>query len=207
MAKWGRLPATRGQILGALALLCALPLALASGTWVRASVQAPNEITRLSVSGLTIAPIMWAVALVAGAALAAAALAGRIMGRIAGIAAFALCALVAVQALVTIHNPAGRVLEQMRQASGVTTVGGHAQVTVFTWGALVVGIICAGCAVVLIQKSGQEANGGRRFIRRASGVGSPGTNAARGSLGQAARRREQAMDDWDDLSRGIDPSQ
>lgn len=207
MVKWGRLPTTRGQILGALALLCALPLALANGTWVRASVQAPNEITRLSVSGLTIAPIMWAVALVVGAALAAAALAGRIMGRIAGIAAFALCALVAVQALLTIHNPAGRVLEQMRQASGVTTVGGHAQVTVFTWGALVVGIICAGCAVVLIQKSGQGANGGRRFIRRAFDAGSPGTNEASGSIGQAARRREQAMDDWDDLSRGIDPSQ
>lgn len=188
-------PPGRGPVALAAATAGAAVLATSSATWFTA--RAPSVLTgsvRVEATGADAAPGLTGLALVLLAAGAAIALGRTWAARVAG-AAVALAGLAVVVVTVGVLEAPEPALEAAAaDASGVRLLDGRPDRTAWPGLTAVLGglAVLAGTTAVLAAPGWRST--GRRFE-----AGSPPTTAA-------ADERTRAMDDWDALGRGDDPS-
>ncbi|MFV0253663.1 MAG: Trp biosynthesis-associated membrane protein [Beutenbergiaceae bacterium] len=190
----GRVPAV-AMTCGAGLVLFALTLP----TWAVAASPTAVELVQVAVPGTRAAPGVASAALVIVVAGLVLGLAGR-LARVLAIAAIVIGAGVALAATVRLlAGPASAVRGEVAQTSGVTQIVGQVDLTAFPV------LAAAAAAVVLLLGAaapwliGDWGLVGRRFQTRADPV-------SRGGPVKPATGRTQAMDDWDSISRGEDPS-
>ena len=194
---WGRLTSRRAVVLLALVLAGVL-LALGGLPWVRAEVPTVIAVRPLSVTGGTATPALTAAALVVGAAALTVAIGRRVAVAVGGVVLIGAAVLVAAAVAGFLQDPTASALAEAAQISGVPQLTGTAHVTPWPWVALVVAALLAGLGVVTLVRGRRWQAGGRRFER------APETGRSASSAARDARTR--AMDDWDALGRGEDPS-
>jgi hypothetical protein len=137
------------------------------------------------------------VVLVAGLVLG---LAGALARVLAVVGVIAGGALAAVSAGLFLADPERSMLRAAAEATGVRRLEGGVTVAPWPTVALVVGVLAVVTGVALPFLAGSWQRVGRRYERGAGAASAqPGRQAPRTSRGRA-------MDDWDALSRGDDPS-
>lgn len=206
---------TRARTVLALLVAAGLVLALGSLPWTRATLADPLAGTDVVESaGGGVAPLAPALALVTLAAAGAASIARR-AGALAALAVAALAGAGVLAVVVgVLTDPAVAAAADVGEALGITASSVRPEdaavaVTPWPWLTLVAG---AGVlAAALAGMSGvRRWSSGRRFEASAAGQEAPGGAAPAAGTEDAAharsRRRAQAFDSWDALSRGEDPT-
>jgi uncharacterized membrane protein (TIGR02234 family) len=200
-----------------LLVLAASGLALLSwtGVWVHARLLTGTSgatAQNLDVPGSSAAPALTALAL-AGLALAGAlTIAGPAIRAVLGVLQVLLGGCVAWTAVIAIGDPAAASASTVTAATGVagekSVLAGleGAALTAWPFVALAAGIVMAlaGVAILATMRSWPAATSRYQAARFAPAQGSEAPGEDRGATGQAAGSR--AVDTWDDLSRGGDPT-
>lgn len=189
----------RGQVVLAVLVLGVLLLATAAASWAHGEVATVLGAQEVSVSGSSAAPGVSAAALVVGAAALAAAIGRRVGAVLAGIALIGAAVLVGVSVAGFLADPAAPLEAAAGQVSGVPELTGEATTTLWPYVTLVVALAVAAAGVVTLVAGGRWQSAGRRFER-------PAAAAPRSAASAATDERDRAMDDWDALGRGEDPS-
>lgn len=184
----------RGPAVAIVVLLGLALFATSLPSWATASVPTTTGSTGVSVTGADAAPGVSSaglVVLVAGVVLA---LAGRLARVLAVIGIIAGGGLAAVSAARFLADPEVALGHAAAAVSGVPVVAGDVSTSVWPVLAIVVASVAvlAGATLPVLASSWQRV--GRRY--EIGGTGS-----------RSRTPRGQAMDDWDALSRGDDPSQ
>lgn len=170
----------------------AVVLALGGTEWFTAVAPTPTGAAAVALTGATAAPAVTAAGLVLLAAGLTLTIAGVAVGRIAAIAAAATSAGALAQVLGVTLDPTAQLEQAAAAATGVPELQGIADVLLPAWltvaalGAMVV------VSVVAVPALRAWPRGRSRFER--DGV----------AVEEDARAR--AMDDWDALGRGEDPT-
>lgn len=190
---------TRGRLVLSLLLLGVAGIGVGALPWLRITV--PTVIARqdVDVSGTDAVPVLTAVCLAVLAAGLATAIGGVWLRRVAGVAAVVLGVLVAASSIALLLDPEPAALTVAGEVSGVAQIEGAVATTPWPYVAIVLGLAIA-AAGVLVTLSRASSAASRRFERDAAAA-APGPEAR----GQADPR-VQAMDDWDALGRGEDPT-
>lgn len=189
----------RGRAVVVVVLLGLALFALTLPTW--ASAVAPTTVGTevVTVGGADAAPGVASaglVVLVSGLVLG---LAGRVARVLAVLGVLAGGALAGVSAAVFLGDPEGSALRAAAEATGVRQLEGEVTVAPWPTVALVVAVLAVVVAAALPFLAGSWQRVGRRYERdQATG--------AEGGQGENRTPRGRAMDDWDALSRGDDPS-
>ncbi|UNX56154.1 Trp biosynthesis-associated membrane protein [Georgenia sp. TF02-10] len=186
-------PARRTVVLAAL-VLAGLLLAVGALPWADGQAPTVLAVEPVSVSGTTAVPALAGAALVAGAAALAAGLGRRVAVTVAGVALLAAGVGAAVAVADFLADPAAPLLAAAAELSGVRQLQGLATTTPWPYAAVVLAVGLAGVGVVTLVVGRRWAVAGRRYERPAR----PRT--------PAADERTRAMDDWDALGRGEDPT-
>lgn len=206
-----------GTILAVL-IGAGLGLAGATQTWYTVSIKATaGHFTPVVVNGSTAAPALTALSL-AGLALALAlAIAGRIARYIIGVIGVLLSVCIV---LASIGNPAhtAGVRGAISTATGiagdksVTALIGHATPTLWPAAALVGGVLLGLGALAAVVTGSRWPGGSRRYdaVRFEETDGEAGESPTNASAttrrAPAPRPGDAQIDDWDDLTRGDDPT-
>ncbi|MGM0384425.1 MAG: Trp biosynthesis-associated membrane protein [Actinomycetota bacterium] len=183
---------SRPLTVAALLLGGAMVLALGGTEWLTALAPTPTGAAALALTGASAAPAVTAAGLVLLAAALTLTIAGVAVGRIAAVAAATTSAGAFVQVLGVALDPAPRLEQAAAAATGVPELQGDATVLVPAWlavaglGAMVV------VSLVAVPNLRTWPRGRSRFDRDGVGV--------------ADDSRARAMDDWDALGRGEDPT-
>lgn len=185
---------------GAVVLVAALGLALFGSTlptWAQAVAPTTIGSQQVAVGGSEAAPGVASAALVVLVAGLVLGLAGRLTRVLAVIGVVLGGALGAVSAAVLIADPLPALRQAAGAASGATALEGDPAVTPWPYVALTLSvlIVVVGASLPLLAGSWQRV--GRRY--------ETGDAAARAP--ENANPRTRAMDDWDALTRGDDPSE
>lgn len=201
-----KLPAIVATIVGA-----GLALLSWSQTWFAleltdASAQGSGD--AIAVPGSTASPALAALGL-AGLALAAAlAIAGPAIRIVLGALEVVLGGCVLLAAWLTLGDPVGAVSPAVTDATGVSGSGPTAELVASAdptaWPVAVVigGVLLVAAGVVVLATGTRWPASSRRYrAARLADAGEPVSGAA---AGRAASDR--AIDDWDELSRGDDPT-
>lgn len=197
-----------------LVVLAASGLALLAWTqvWVNAGVgQSGSALQILEVSGSTAAPGVTALAL-AGLALAGAlSIAGPVIRVVLGVLEVLLGFSVSLSALLAITDPAAASAGAVTDATGISGADSvvdavvTAAVTPWPFVALLAGVVMAGAGIgVLVTARRWPGPTSRYQAVRFESAEPAGAADADGS-GPAAPTTD-AVDDWDGLSRGEDPT-
>lgn len=186
----------RGRAVLLVALLGVALLALALPTWARAVAPTTVGSEQVAVGGSQAAPGVAAAALVVVVAGLVLGLAGRVTRVLAIVGVVIGGLLAAASAARFLLDPEPAVLQAAAATSGVPQIEGDVTVTPWPVAALVVAgvVLLLGLALPVLAGSWQQV--GRRYERNAGGP----------RRQDAATSRTQAMDDWDALTRGDDPS-
>ncbi|MCU1408977.1 MAG: peptidase [Microbacteriaceae bacterium] len=221
---------TKLVIVLTIILASALALLAWTQTWVDATVILQGTATtHLDVTGSTAAPALTALAL-AGLALAGAlTIAGRVIRVVLGVLEVLLGVSVFLAAVTAVINPAGASAAAVTAATGIagheSIQGGVAGATLSGWPYLALVAACvmtaAGIAVLLTQHRWPGPTTRYQAVRLAP-VDSPAhtrSGAATGAVSDGASEpeseppaaepaapRSDSIGDWDDLSRGEDPT-
>ena len=189
----------RGQVVLGVPVLGVLLLATAAAGWAHGEVTTVLGTQEVSVSGSSAAPGVSAAALVVGAAALAAAIGRRVGAVLAGIALIGAAVLVGVSVAGFLADPAAPLEAAAGQVSGVPELTGEATTTLWPWATLLVALAVAAAGVVTLVAGRRWQSAGRRFER-------PAATSPRSAASAATDERDRAMDDWDALGRGEDPS-
>ena len=190
----------RSHLVVAVLVLGALLLACGSAGWSRGEVSTVLGPREVSVPGSSAAPGVGAAALVVGAAALAAAIGRRVGAVLAGIALVGAAVLVAASVLGFLGDPAAPLEAAAGEISGVPELTGEARTAVWPYVTLVLATAVAAAGVVTLVAGRSWQSAGRRFERAAP------PPARRSAASAATDERDRAMDDWDALGRGEDPS-
>ncbi|NCD18522.1 MAG: hypothetical protein EOL89_00835 [Actinobacteria bacterium] len=170
----------------------AVVLALGGTEWFTAVAPTPTGAAAVALTGATAAPAVTAAGLVLLAAGLTLTIAGVAVGRIAAIAAAATSAGALAQVLGVTLDPTAQLEQAAAAATGVPELQGIADVLLPAWltvaalGAMVV------VSVVAVPALRAWPRGRSRFERDGAAV--------------EEDARARAMDDWDALGRGEDPT-
>lgn len=217
---------SRGRVVVVLLVLGALAFALSVLPWVSAQVPTVLAERTITVSGGGAAPATTAAALAVLATALAVALGGRWVLRLCALAVAGLGALLAASAVGVVLDPLPPVLTAAAAAAGVRDITGDPSLTVWPYLTAGLGLLVAAAAVLVLRVPTTTAPPGRRFERgplpaapSQGGTAPPApadatvtdTSAADpgppgGEAPTARDERVRAMDDWDALGRGEDPS-
>jgi uncharacterized membrane protein (TIGR02234 family) len=189
----------RSHVVLAVLALGALLLATGSATWARGEVATVLGAQEVTVSGASAAPGVSAAALVVGAAALAAAIGRRVGAVLAGIALIGAAVLVGASVARFLADPSAPLEGAAGEVSGVPELTGEAVTTMWPYATLVVALAVAAAGVVTLVAGRTWQGAGRRFER-------PDEPGARSAASAATGERDRAMDDWDALGRGEDPS-
>jgi hypothetical protein len=197
--------AGRGAAALATAALGAGLVAVGAAGWLRVPATTSISAEVLSVPGATAVPVVPAAALV----LLAAAIALLLAGRLARVVAAVTISLVGVGTAAAIGAFRADPAEAAMAASAAATGLRRSDVAPVLTAWPVVALVLAGLAVVagvlvLVHSRRWAAAAGVRFERHSETGDGHGPVAA--DPGTASSARIRAMDDWDALSRGEDPS-
>jgi uncharacterized membrane protein (TIGR02234 family) len=203
-------------ILGVV-LASGLTLLASTQTWytlhLDATADHPNGI---DVPGTTAAPALTALAL-AGLALAGAlAISGRIARVIVGVLGLLLAACVILSAATAIADPIGAGLSVVTKATGIagtealTRLVARSDATLWPAVALAGGILAVLCALAVLLTTRAWPDGSKRYRATRFEAADDGSavTAPRARAGRPAAQnsRDAAIDNWDDLSAGDDPT-
>lgn len=200
-----------------LVVLGASGLALLAWTqvWVYTAVgQSGSALQSLEVSGSTAAPGVTALAL-AGLALAGAlSIAGPVIRLVLGILEVLLGFSVVLSALLAITDPAAASAGAVTDATGISGADSvvdavvSAAVTPWPFVALLAGVIMTGAGVGVLATAGRWPGATSRYQAVRFDVAEPAgaTDAEGQDTIEASAPERDAVDDWDGLSRGEDPT-
>jgi uncharacterized membrane protein (TIGR02234 family) len=189
-----------------------LGLAAATQTWYTVTIKASaGHFTPVVVSGSTAAPALTALSL-AGLALALAlAIAGRLARYIIGVIGVLLGVCVVIASVGNPEHTAG-VRGAISTATGIagdksiSALIGHADATLWPATALVGGVIVGLGSLAAVVTGARWPGGSRRYdaVRFEETEGEASDHARRTP---APRPGDAQIDDWDELSRGDDPTE
>ncbi|GAA4422307.1 hypothetical protein GCM10023169_16500 [Georgenia halophila] len=194
----------RSRVVLAALALGALLLAAGSATWASGQVLTVLGEQDVAVSGTTAAPGLVAAALVVAAAALAVAIGRRVGAALGGLAMVGAASVVVAVVTGFLSDPAAPLRASAAEVSGVPRLAGTVTVGVWPYVTLALAVLAAAAGVLAVVAGRTWGGAGRRFERPAAGVGSAG---ARSAVGRAGDARTRAMDDWDALGRGEDPTQ
>lgn len=170
----------------------AVVLALGGTEWFTAVAPTPTGAAAVALTGATAAPAVTAAGLVLLAAGLTLTIAGVAVGRIAAIAAATTSAGAFAQVLGATLDPTARLEQAAAAATGVPELQGTAAVLLPAWlTAAVLGAMVV-VSVVAVPALRAWPRGRSRFERDGAAV--------------EEDARARAMDDWDALGRGEDPT-
>jgi uncharacterized membrane protein (TIGR02234 family) len=189
-----------------------LGLAAATQTWYTITIKASaGHFTPVVVSGSTAAPALTALSL-AGLALALAlAIAGRVARYVIGVIGVLLGVCVVIASVGNPAHTAG-VRGAISTATGiageksVTALIGHASATIWPVAALVGGIIVGLGALAAVLTGSLWPGGSRRYDAVRFEEAEDGASA-RPRHTSGPRPGDAQIDDWDELTRGDDPTE
>jgi hypothetical protein len=202
----------RTAAVAVLVVLGGALLATSAAPWLLVPVSTAIAEATVSVPGSAAVPAVPASALVVLAGGLAVAIAGRVARVVAAVVVAGAGLLAAVAAVRFVADPAAAALAASAEATGLRELAGAPSVT--PWPVVTAGLgglaALAAVTVALGSRRWASGAGGRRFERAApDGGASSGETARAGSAGTEAEPadvRTRAMDDWDALSRGEDPT-
>jgi uncharacterized membrane protein (TIGR02234 family) len=201
-----KLPIIVATIVGA-----ALALLSWSQTWFElrlADVAAQGSDDAIAVPGSVASPALAALGLAGLALVAALAIAGPGIRIILGVLEVVLGGCVLLAAGVSLGSPVAAVAPAVTDATGVSGSGPTAElvadVTATAWPAIAVagGVLLVLAGIAVLVTGTRWPSSSRRY--RAARLEESDEPAEAGTDGRAASDR--AIDDWDDLSRGDDPT-
>lgn len=203
---------TRGAVVTAALLGGGLVAAATLPAWVSGAVDDPVlGHQAIAATGRSVAPAVAGLGLVALAAGVVAAISAPVARVVAGalllaagLGAGALSARVAL-------DPAGALRGSVSGALGASTTPTQAGVTPWPWLALLGAVVAAGAGVFVLVRGRSWSAAGARYVNPAGAAssgqtGQTGQTGSSGRPGLERRARSQAVDDWDSLSRGDDPT-
>lgn len=202
--------AKRVRLVTLAALFAGGGLALLASTqpWVSVLLAEGEGTTRsLAVQGSHAAPASSTLALAALALVAAVALTGTVVRVVLGCLGALLGAGLIASALSPLSDPLGAASGAITTTTGVAgrdAIAGlveHAEPTVWGFVAVAGGVIVAVAGVLVATTARRWPGPSHRYD-----VASNAPSAAVAPDDDASRRRDAAIDDWDDLSRGEDPT-
>ena len=163
--------------------------------WARATVPTVLADRAIAVSGGQAAPAVTAVGLAILATGLAVAIGGRWVTRLGAAALVALGVLLVGSVVTFLLDPRPRTLTAAADVSGVREIVGEPSLTPWPFLAVVVGVLVVLAAVLTARVPVATAT--RRYERAANTASTPPATQD---------DRARAMDDWDALGRGEDPS-
>ncbi|MBK5249271.1 MAG: Trp biosynthesis-associated membrane protein [Actinomycetales bacterium] len=199
---------TRGRAVVLVLLVGVALLGSTLGTWVSAPVSTAIAADVVRVPGSDAAPVIPSAGLVVLAAGLAIGLSGRVVRILAAVAVALGGALSAFAAVELVRHPVRVAESAAGDVTGVRALDGVVSLTPWPYVAIVLGLVALALGVALPFLMGRWALVGRRYEREpgaaadGGGAPSPGRSVA-GSRVEHVR----AMDDWDALSRGEDPTE
>lgn len=187
----------------AVALVAVLGLALfgtALPAWARAETPTTVGSVAVAVNGADAAPGVASAALVVLVAGLVLALSGRVTRVLAVLGVVLGGALAAASAAAFLADPEPALRQAAGAVSGATELVGEPQVTAWPTLALAVAVLAVLVGAALPWLAGSWQRVGRRYETAAATPSAGPDGPATGTP------RTRAMDDWDALSRGDDPS-
>lgn len=167
-------------------------LGTAALVWVEATAPTATAPVRIALTGAQAAPALPAAGLVLVAGALALAVAGRVVARLSAVVLAAVCLGALGQVVALVADPAAAAAAGAAAATGVGRLEGEPGVGMAAWAAIALLLLAAAGAVAAFLAAGRWPARRTRYDR-------PGTAAA----GDA---RTRALDDWDALGRGEDPT-
>lgn len=193
---------TRGRAMVLVGLLGLLLVATALPTWGTADARGTEGPVPIVLAGTSAAPAVPSAGLVVIVAALVLGLSGRAT-RIAALIGTAVAALLAGwSAVAFLRNPEPPLVSAAGEATRVRELAGSASLTPWPIIAIGVAAIVMIVSLVLPFQIGRWTAVGRRYERS----GQQGTPAAATPEDDARSERLRAMDDWDAIGRGEDPS-
>jgi hypothetical protein len=201
-----KLPAIVATVIGS-----GLALLSWSQTWFElqltdASAQSSGE--AIAVPGSTASPALAALGLAGLALVAALAIAGPAIRIVLGLLEVVLGGCVLLAAWLTLGDPVGAVSPAVTDATGVSGSGPTAELvasadpTAWPVAAIIGGVLLVAAGVVVLATGTRWPASSRRYrAARLADAEEAVSNAARGRAAS-----DRAIDDWDELSRGDDPT-
>jgi hypothetical protein len=201
-----KLPAIVATVIGS-----GLALLSWSQTWFElqltdASAQGSGE--AIAVSGTTASPALAALGLAGLALVAALAIAGPAIRIVLGVLEVVLGGCVLLAAWLSLGDPVGAVSPAVTDATGVSGSGPTAELvasaapTAWPVAAIIGGVLLVAAGVLVLATGTRWPASSRRYrAARLADAEEPVSNAARGRAAS-----DRAIDDWDELSRGDDPT-
>lgn len=186
---------TRGRAVVLVLVAGLLALGVAALPWARASVPTVLAEREVSVTGEQATTVTFGLALLVLAAGLAVVLGGRWVVLVAAVLILASGVAYVTAAAVFLVDPLPSVLAAAAEVSGVPQITGAPTLT--PWAYLAVAAGLGMIATAFVVHAVPTARGGRRFERSGS---TPATRTP------ARDDRTRAMDDWDALGRGEDPT-
>jgi len=187
---------TRGRAVVAVLLLGVLGFGLSTLTWASAPVTTVLADADVSLSGSEAAPPTSAASLAILATGLAVAIGGRWVVRVCAVVLALLGVLLGGAAVDFLLDPHPRLLSAAADVTGVREITGAPELTVWPYVTVALALVVVAAGLLLLRVP-TTTTAGRRF-ERAGGAAAP-TQPARDD-------RVRAMDDWDALGRGEDPS-
>lgn len=192
---------TRSRVVLVVLVLGVIGFGLSALPWGSASVPTVLAEQTVTVSGGEAAPATTAASLAVLATGLAVAIGGRWVARLCALALLLLGGLLGASAGDFLVDPEPRLLTAAAQLSGVREIVGEPATTPWPYLTVVLGVGVVAAAVLVLRVPTTTAPG-RRFER--AGEGGPVTPRTAEQTHRDERVR--AMDDWDALGRGEDPS-
>ncbi|WP_324652841.1 Trp biosynthesis-associated membrane protein [Georgenia sp. H159] len=189
---------TRGRAVVVVLLLGVLGFGLSALPWAGAPVATVLAEQSVRLSGAEAAPVTTAASLAVLATGLAVAIGGRWVTRLCALALVALGVLLAASAVGFVLDPGPRLLAAAAELTGVREIAGDPVVTAWPYVTAALGLLVAASAVLVLRVPTATA-AGRRYERAGTG---PAPDAGTDDRDDRVR----AMDDWDALGRGEDPS-
>lgn len=187
---------SRGRVVLTILVLGALGFGLSALPWASAQIPTVLAGRTVTVSGGDASPVTTAASLAVLATGLAVALGGRWVTRVCALALLVLGGVLGAAAAGFLSDPRPPLESAAAQVGGVRDLAGEAQVTAWPYVTVALGVLVVAAAVLVLRIP--TAPAARRFERAG------GQDAPRPSRVQDERVR--AMDDWDALGRGEDPT-
>ncbi|GAA1348990.1 Trp biosynthesis-associated membrane protein [Falsarthrobacter nasiphocae] len=195
---------TKGRGVFSLMLLTALTLLAGTQTWIRVKLpEAGVQQEILTVSGADASKPVTALVVVALAAAVAAAVGGRITRIVSLVMVFGSMALAAVLSAFVANGPLMAASAKIAETIGIEGSSSGAEATATMWP--VVAAVLAGLAALYAAALGVVSPRWETTAKYSAGAdGQPGRAGAEGPRRVSAQ--SEAIDAWDDLTRGEDPT-
>lgn len=188
---------TRARAVLVVLLLGAVGFGLSALPWASAPVTTVLAEQTVDVSGGEAAPVTTAASLAVLATGLAVAIGGRWVTRLCALALLALGGLLAGSAVGFVLDPAPRLLAAAAELTGVREIAGDPALSAWPHVTAALGLLVAASALLVLRVPTTAA--GRRYERAQA-------PAAQDADTDDRDDRVRAMDDWDALGRGEDPS-